>query len=381
MPQDNKLPEPGEFTRMFKRQHLNAQGGGSEAEKGAADISGVFPAAELPSAEPAAQPEMPPLPPPPRTPAPRIAGGSELPEPGEFTQYFTGGLPSKSAQSGNSGIQRGPVGVQRPNTPVPPRNLTSDSSTGSFTERFAPRSDIPVQKTDEFGVHNPRMGPAPDLSRRSPSEEGGHFDFKPMAPPLKQDAPGEYTALFGAGSVPPPPRQSVVAQPPAGPMMNDSPNSSSAGGGVPERTLRDVPVAAATPRPSEYTMAAGGRPGAPPAASAPPEAAGNNSTTGTKKMPINVNLPPVNPMAAIQGASGGLHGPAASAGASMTGAHATTPIGSASVHAPTMPPLKVPSGAVAVPRLSDQTKLILFFGVLAILAVVLIVVLVATQKS
>ena len=327
MPQD-KLPEPGEFTRIFKRQHPAAHNG-VDAEKSVSEPSSVFEAMEA----------MPAQAPPLHIPPPASASA----EPGEFTRYFMGGLPPQAGKT-----QRTPSGVQRPNTPVPssPRTLTGDSSTGSFTDRFGSAPRAAAYKPDEYGVHNPRIGPAPDLR-----EDNSPFDFRPAVSPATsaagKDGPGEYTMLFGRGNIPPEPRQAAVAVAPAAPMMSDSPNSLRGMPSSAEASSQD----AALPGPSEFTVVSNGRQGV--------------ATAAAPKMPLNINLSPL--------ASGGSVG--------MSGAHLNTPIGSANLQAPSLPHLNAAASAPAISRLTDQTKLILFFAALAILAVILVVVVVATQKN
>jgi hypothetical protein len=385
MPQN--LPEPGEFTKIFKRTHPTAQQGGKDLER-TGEASGIFPAAD--ATEDKREPEANMLPLTLSTPAaaPGVAEESPKPpssaEPGEFTQYFIGGLPAKPP-SGNSPPARVPTGVQRPNsTPPQPRNLVTDNS-GSFTERFS-RDSLPPRRSPEFGGRNQQMGPPPDLGRRPSAEP---FDVKP---PSERDAPSEYTALFGRGDLPPAPRQAAVKPAPAAPMMNDSPNAL-AGGSMPERTVPNIPTAAATPQgPSEFTVISKGRQPPPGDGSTVPEAAGVDSAAATRKMPlpVNVNINPINPMSALPhvGGGGGAHLPGISANASLHGANVSTPLGQASAHGPQIPqvpPINLAAGAAAAggstSKLSDQTKLILFFGVLAILAVILVVILVAKQKT
>jgi hypothetical protein len=98
---------------------------------------------------------------------------------------------------------------------------------------------------------------------------------------------------------------------------------------------------------------------------------------------VNINISPINPMAALPHIGGGMNVPGASANASLHGANVNTALGSASVQGPHIPHLKpLNVSAAAVPSgMSDNTKLILFFGVLAILAVVLIVAVAVMQKT
>lgn len=238
---------------------------------------------------------------------------------------------------------------------------------------------------DEYGVHNPRIGPAPDLSKR-PSEDSGLFDFKPTQTPGQKDSRGEYTKLFGNGELPPVPRPSAVAPPPAAPIMTDSPILGS--GTISARTMRDVPVMDPAQRgPSEFTTISKGRQQGPEAtggdAAASEAGAANNPPAATKKMPgmpVNINVSPVNPLAGLGG--GSLHVPGVpSANASLSGAGISTPLGAAHLQAPTMPPVNLPAAGAAATGMSDNTKLILFFGILSILAVILVVVVVAMQKN
>jgi len=393
MPQD-KLPEPGEFTRIFKRQYLGAQNA-ADAEKKAGEISGIFPATGAPPSSPEPQlhspnPPSPPSAPPPAAASPAPGPGSS--EPGEFTQYFMGGLPAKPAVGGPNSTQRVPPGVQRPNSPITTtRNLNSDNSVGSFTDRFTSRSDAPaprVEKSDDSALRNPWATQGPDLNKRLSSghDEAEHLDFRPLSPaPAQRDEPGAYEQRFGVGNQPPAPWPSAVTPPPPAPIMTDSPNRPP-GDSWSSRTLQDV---RATPSPapkgpSEFTVVSSGRPGAPRPEGAPPEV----PASGTRKMPIGVNVTPPNLQSMIPGAGGGnLHVPGmsgASASASLSGANVSTPFGGASMHAPTLPPMGLPqikAPGAGTPRFSEQTKLILFFGVLAIAAVILVVVLLAIQKN
>jgi hypothetical protein len=353
MPPD-KLPEPGEFTKIFKRQHAGAAGG-ADAEVKANGGSGASKAEEPEAGQPL---------------GPAFSQNGVQPaaanEPGEFTRFFEGGLPQQPAKGGAGAPQRVPAAVQRPSSPVSLRALAGDNS-GTFTERFgnAPGEAAHKEaapKVEDYGVHNPRIGPAPDLSKQAAAEDGGLFDFKasvPRAMPSSQSEPGEYTKLFGKEAKPPLARQSAVGQAPPVPMMGDSP-----GFGSGESSARSLPVVPSAPMqkgPSEFTMVAGGRQGA-PAVSGSAEAAASGAGAA-RKVSLNVNVTPLNPLAA------------------MGGAHMNTPAGPANLHAPTLPPLKAPSSLPGLGGLSEQAKLILFFAVLAILSVILVVALVVTQKS
>lgn len=385
MPQD-KLPEPGEFTRMFKRQHLGSPANAEDAGKGdnAVDATekGIVPPGL--SADSTASG-------PPRSSAPSGSpnppAGVPANEPGEFTQYFLGGVAKNAAKPSPPPSPRTFSGVQRPNSPLPPRSLANDTSSGSFTERFSPPVTPPpnLAKTEEYGVHNPRVGPVPDLTGRPAQENrGGPFDFRPEVPqplPSKESSSSEYTALFGRGNTPPASRQSAIAPTPSAPLMSDSPNSSrNAAPPSFSRPQADVPPVPEAPRgPSEYTIVSGGRQsptspavGTPPADAAP-------SVSAARKLPVQANINPVNPLGSLASGGGMPHLSAGSANVSAAGANVSSPFGSASLHAPPIPPLAMP--AAKMPALNEQTKLILFFAVLAILAVVLVVFVIVTQKN
>jgi hypothetical protein len=247
MPAD-KFPEPGEFTRAFKRTHSGAADGADAAEPGA---------------------EQPPA-----------AAASE---PGEFTQFFKGGLPQPSAKGSAGALPRKPYAVQRPNSAVPLRTLAADNS-GAFTEHFgnapgeAAHREAPP-KAEDFGVHNPRLGPAPDLSKQAAAADGGLFALKASVPrpmPSSQSEPGEYTKLFGKDAMPPSPQQSAVGQAPPASIMGDSPRSGSG-----ERSAPTLPVV-------------------PSAASAEAPASGAGAAR-TLQLPVNVM--PLNPLPAMGAAA------------------------------------------------------------------------------
>ncbi len=375
MPQD-KLPEPGEFTRIFKRQHFGPQSGGDEASvSDASGLSkpveaGVAPVSGQLAAEPSSLP-----------PAPSN-------EPGEFTRYFTGGLPPQAAKTGPGTTQRTPSSVQRPNTPVAFKPSAGEGS-GSFPQRFGngPASADPPPPspiTEEFGFHNPRLGSEPDLSKRPSAEENSPFNFTPRIPPAlpsSQDGPGEYTKLFGKGNTPPPPRASAVAPAPLAPMMGDSPRTA---GSVPmAESILPAPSAASTRQgPSEFTVAVNGR-------QAPPDVSSASTASGgaaPRKLPSNLNVSAANPLAALAGGAG-MPSLASSGSIGMSGAHASTPMGSANLQAPHLQTPHLPQMAapavkgIGLSKLSDQTKLILFFALLAIASVILVVAVFASQKS
>jgi hypothetical protein len=377
MPQD-PLPEPGEFTRIFKRRHLAAQGADAQAEASSLEGSNVQ------------QPEMPPpqaaAAQPPKQP---MATGAES---GEFTRYFAGGLPPHAPKGGGAS-PRMPAGVQRPNTPVPPRTLAGDNNS-NFTARFREVPAAPQVKADEHAVHNPPIGPAPDLGKPPLTEDNGPFDFKPKVPqplPSRQDEPSEYTALFGRGDRPPSPNQSAVAQAPLAPMMSDSARAEAATS-LDAPTRLDMPGPSAEAGPSEFTMIANGRPAAPENAVAEGSSlgtTGRNSTAAIGKLPFNVNVSPLH--APSLGGGGTMPSLGMSGSAGMSGANAATPLGSVSaqaphiqaphLQAPHVSTVKVPDGGKGLSGLSGRTKLILFFALLATLAVVLVVALAITQKN
>jgi hypothetical protein len=384
---DKELPEPGEFTRAFKAQYSGLHTGKDADKKKPVETSGAsgfFPAeAASPSPiDPAAQKDLPvsPLPPTFRGPAASSAATPVPPsqaEPGEFTQFFKGGLPGKSAPGGLGGGQRSTYGVQRPNTPMTPRNPAGDNGF-NFNDAGRPEGATHKPVPDQYGMNRPRLGDAPDLSKDPAVEQGRAFDFKSLPTPSKQDkTPGEYSALFGKAPIPPAPRQSAMGLPPLAPMMPDSRDSL-------QGAARDVPPAEPPPRgPSEFTVIEKGRSPAGGAGGAvAPESAPAAASADGKKLPVNINVTPINPLAALPHVGGGMSAGGVSAYASLHGANVSTPLGMASVPGLHVPPLNASAAPGAAPKgMADNTKLIIFFGVLAILAVILMVVVVAMQKN
>jgi len=328
-----KLPEPGEFTRAFKREQVRP------------------PNSANPTApEPAGAPEQ---------------ASSAASEPGEFTRYFTPGLPKK-ANVPTTPIPREPSGVQRPNTPYRP--TISDASSNSFTERFGPSAvppPSPALKPTQYGVQNPRLGPAPDLSEPA-SVPPSPFDYRPTAPavqPSKEQGVSEYDRLFGQGATPPPPKQSTVAQSPQPSPLYRGANDSQLSGAPLREPSHKVPT--------EFTQVAQGRTAFESSAAATASAPSTSSSSASA-MPFRPSIPSLSP------ASASVNTPMGSANLSGPSLHAP-PV-------PQVPPMQapaVPQLAAAAPAgaLSPQIKLTIFFAILAILAVILVVALAATQKS
>ena len=339
---------------MFKRQHLAGMGGGSPAKgKSANESSAVHKAEEnrsiaadgLANSQPASPGD----------------------QPGEFTRYFTGGLPTQSPRNISPTPQRPPSGVQRPNTPVPPGTLTGENGSDSFAAHFGNAPAAAQHKTEEYGIHNPCMGPALDLSKQATADGSGTFDFKPRIPrttPLKDESPSEYTALFDEGNVPPTPRQVAPAPLPTSPMMRDSPGASS-------RAVEAPQV------PSELTVISNGRP--PVAAESAPS--GDRVNSSTAKVPVSVQIQSLNTSGSL-GNCGCLHSIGTSASVGMQGPHVTTPLGAVNVQGPRLvAPTNALPNAKGLARLTDRTKLFRFFDLLSIISIVFAFSIVSTQKN
>ena len=225
-------------------------------------------------AAPKAEPAKPRLEPAAPKADPTPAGPSQG-DPGEFTRFFKGGLPP-SAPSRTDAFRSqdrpshgfGPV--QRPgNPPMPPK-----SEPGEFTRVFmksggepatptappplspkppvnAPSNRTGFPEESEFGSNNPFNSPRverlPDLSNRA-DDLPSMFQLKAEAPtpmPSASQEPGEYTRMFGKGSIPPPP-QAPSAVGPAPSFRTDDPLGGTNFG-------MGVPPAPAAPPPAERT--------------------------------------------------------------------------------------------------------------------------------
>jgi hypothetical protein len=319
---DPPASPPGEFTRMFQ----------------------AIPA--TPSTPPvAAAPATPPH------------EGPSRSEPGEFTRFFREGLPVPAPKPqtppaprvqdrpSNPDLRR-PGSVQRPSTPVPPLTPRTSEAAGEFTRLFkahqSPASPPPAPR--DFGFNNPRFGEAPDLGKPK-QEEHDIFNLSPEAPaplPSHSQEPGEYTRLFGKSSAPPPVQKpSVVAAPPAAPMVDD-----------PLKSTRPLPVAASpappldlppgpvSAKPSEFTQVMRGN--------RPPSPANQLGASAMAAEPVKINMTPPSPPA---------------------------------IPKPELPPVSMSAPQAVSVAASGKTMMVFFIilGVLAVLLVILIVLL-TTRK-
>lgn len=258
-------------------------------------------------------------------------------EPGEFTKIFQSGLPAGSKAPSTPEIKRSHDRpsrggfVQRPNTPMPPLPQKSAES-GEFTRIFSHPSGEGAKSNDVFaGYPSSTTSPRDFLSAELP---------KPRT--AESHEPGEYTRIFGGGTVSPPIEQ------PAPPMTTKSPIATPADDPLlGTRHFEAAPPAPAPVQkgPSEYTMIVQGN--------RPVEAGGTSNTA-----PAAGNPPPAPP---------------------------------ALPKIPAPPQLKVPQVSAPKPPAPAQVKiatptgnkkLIVFFGILVILAVILVllVVLIAVKK-
>jgi hypothetical protein len=305
-------------------------------------------------------------------------------EPGEFTRFFTPGLPAVPPKQTAPVLpvmnfertQNSPY-VQRPNSPPPPLPAKQNEP-GEFTRMFShadkaadKAQHAASQPVDPMGFAKPQSSPFSDVSDNlfnNKIEVGG-----PLA--SSQPQQGEFTRLFGAvgSEAPPIAPPGVVAAKREHPMLDEGTRQLP----VMRPQLPATPpssgeVSAGTP--SEFTMIMkGGYGQAKPAGE--PAADGGQSAPGA--MPIDLKIAPVGaalPNLMPGGASGsiaGLHG-----NVSQHGASASSAIGSAHVPAPAAD-VKIlrPDKAAA------NKKLLLFFGLLGVLALVLIAVVMFLMKS
>ncbi|MGC2658805.1 MAG: hypothetical protein WA324_12675 [Bryobacteraceae bacterium] len=251
-------------------------------------------------------------------------------EPGEFTRFFTGGMPPAApsrpeAFRSQDRPSHGAGPVQRPSNPPAP---ASKPEIGEFTKMFMrsggqpatpvappplpPRVNEPSSRTGslenaDFGSNNsfetPRSERLPDLSNR-PSDLPNMFQRNaevPTAMPSAGKEIGEYTRMFGKGGIPPPP-QAPSAVGPAPVFRTDDPLGGSRFG-MPSVT--PAPPPPAQEGPSEFTrMMMGNRPQESPgmqgaAPSAAPPATGGAPGIGA---PPAMGKPPAMP--AIPGMGG-----------------------------------------------------------------------------
>ena len=309
-------------------------------------------------------------------------------EPGEFTRLFTGDLPAsppkpsrvverpsnpdllrKEDRLGRSGS------VQRPHTPMPfvPPAAPHGAEPGEFTRLFS------KEGTGEAG-----QKPRPPAERPKASTDYQDL-FKsrsePMAPtPPTAQGPGEYTRIFGKGDAPPPVQErSALGE--GAPGNYDDPLMASEGGKV------KGPKGQATAGPSEYTRVLGGnRPPVPAAVEPPRQAVGGSANAPGSQIPISA----ANPLGTM---------PISSSSASVTGPSMANPMGSVHVNAPhlQMPTVPAPHLSVQPPNVqpspaavgakptasanTKNTKMMIFFAVLGLLALFLILLVVLALRK
>jgi hypothetical protein len=291
-------PEPGEFTRVF--QSLKPE---------------AVPPPTASSTEPAPKSD----------------------EPGEFTRFFQGGLaPSESKPPANPEVKRSQDRpsrggfVQRPHTPMPPLQPKATES-GEFTRLFAgPNTEVP-KSGDGFADQA--------SSKPDPGDPFSGSRNAPKAPVQERAEPGEYTRIFGAGTVPSPlPSPSAPANVFASPPADDPLRGT--------RPLDATPHAPTTPPkgPSEYTMVIQGSHLASDAGSAAGPATPNGGAENLSALP-KFSVPP----------------------------QAKVP----AVSPPRLPAMPAPAAEVKVP-VGGNKKLVIFFAILGILAVVLVLLVVLT---
>jgi hypothetical protein len=303
--------EPGEFTRVF--QSLKPQ---STPPKPAA--SPATPAAQAPKEEQ-----------------------------GEFTKLFQGGLPSTAKTPSNPEIRRSQDRssrggfVQRPNTPMPPLPQKSAAEPGEFTRIFSQPIPEAQKPKDVFAGYPISKGNSRDLF-----SGGGDL---PQSKTSEAHEPGEYTRIFGGGTISPPIEQPPPAAPKVlnpTPMPLDDPLQGT-------RHFSPAPVAPPPPvqkGPSEYTMVIQGNRPLQDAGIANASAASGPAPAANT--PVLPKVPPPPPQLKVP-----------------------------QVSVP-KPPAAPALAQVKAPMQAGNKKLIVFFSILAVLAVLLIllVVLIAVKK-
>jgi len=308
----------------------------------------------------------------------RVSGEpAQKQEPGEFTRFFTPGLPQVPPKQTGASNQY----VQRPNSPPPPVlpvTPVKPNEPGEFTRMFShpdgaqqgdsrPASFTPPSFTPQ-GVRGDPMGFAKQPSNQLNDLSDNLFNDKiEVGRPLTSSQPqqGEFTKIFGAvGSEAPQIKpQGVVAQQRDQPLLDEA------------QSTRQLPTTRPQPpgppptlpgSPSEFTMIMQGGYKKPDA---------EQSSAGSAGSPLSVNLAPLgSAVPNLGGASGsiaGMHGNVSQHGASVGSA-----LGSAHLQAPP-PDLKI----LKQDKAAANKKLMLFFVVLGVLALVLIAVVMFLMKS
>jgi len=385
-------PPPGEFTNFF-----NASG--AERNEKAPPTPGF-------QAPMQGQPQRPSGPPPDAIPQQKT-------EPGEFTRFFTPGLPvaapkQSTPNTPGANFERSPNEphiqrpyVQRPNSPAPPLPPPPAKPTepGEFTRMFSRPDNVPgassqpVQYPPPPDVRSDPMGFAKPPSNQLNDLSNNLFNDKiEVGRPLPSSQPqqSEFTKIFGAvGSEATPiaPPAVVAAQrdqplldeaqntrqlPAMRPQPPTPPPSGGPGSGAP-----------ASGSPSEFTMIMQGGYGQQKPAGGTPAPSGQSSGAGG--MPINVNVAPMGAAMPYLGSAGGsiagMHGNISQHGASVSSA-----LGSANMSGPHMPGanLHAPAANLKIPgpdKAAANKKLMLFFVLLGLLALILVIVVMVLMKS
>lgn len=206
-------------------------------------------------------------------------------EPGEFTRFFKGGLPTPPAPKTAGGERPSRTGiVQRPNTPMP------------YVPPTPSRKDEPGEFTKLFNRSENASAPAPAASSPQSSRDFDNlFGPKaetPMPLPAATPAPGEYTKIFGKNNVPPP------VQTPAGLGERartdfDDPLA------APGASRPAPPVPAVSAGPSEYTRVISGNRTASPAAAADTKAEAPPAPQVSIPAPPGLAVPTLPPPPAV----------------------------------------------------------------------------------
>jgi hypothetical protein len=336
-------PPAGEFTSFF-----NAPS--SEGQPPRQISSG--PPQRAPVAEPPAD-----LPPPP---------GPSKPESGEFTRFFKPGLPSSPPKPPapappNPNLERTQIGprVQRPNTPVPPPPA-KPLEPGEFTQLFSSSPAAgsaptpPARYQPPTSVRSDPLGFAkqPSTSPNDPSDDlfSDRIDIpKPM--PSSQPQHSEFTRMFGSsGAAATPVQPQAVFAPPREKPLVDEPRHTQPLNTQP-RPPSDAPPASG---PSEFTMIMQGGYG--PSKAAPEPAAPPAVPAGLQGLPPlplpSLKVPPLAPP--------------------------RPPAPNIQLPKPNVPPLPPVNLNVAG---AGNKKMIVFFSVLGVLAVLLVLLALFLMKN
>jgi hypothetical protein len=351
---------------LLLREWLQFELGSSAKGSDATRVGGAQLVSPAPSAPPALVPDVGVAGPIPPAAVPPISPKSNN-EPGEFTRFFSGGLPVSPAKPISServpNTDRPPrsSSVQRPHTPMPfiPPITSRSTDPGEFTRLFSKEGAGP-------GGNAP---PSPPERPKAPTDHEEFF--KPLSEPAVSPPPvapqsGEYTRIFGKGDAPPPVQERSALGTNA-PTHSDDPLFSSQPGRL------NGPKSGAAPGPSEYTrVIEGGRP-------ATPNASESNRPVPTEVPAGSVPVPP-NPLGSIPVPSPSvvpppIAKPAGSVHAAVQAPKVQLPAGAAGA-------VKAAAGAKdAVAAGKNNTKMIVFFAVLGLLALLMILLVVLALKK